>query len=102
MVLGLRIDCRAFGFEYACEPFRGPGALGRIVDPRQRLQQDAAVLFRPGLAGKEAAAQILPVAAHAERGGAYAATEVEGEDLAAGIRSEEHTSELQSLMRNSY
>src|SRR3546814_5946718 len=63
MLLGLRIDRDAFRHEDGGQPFGRPGALGRIVDARERLKLHA---------------------------------------VAGLVRSEEHTSELQSLMPNSY
>src|SRR3546814_10523082 len=98
----------------------------------ERLERNAV----PCLVGDHPA-EILPVAAHSDRGGADAAAEIEGEDLRVLVaaemhrhqceqhrfagpgrpddkgmadiadgkgkpRSEEHTDELQSLMRISY
>ncbi|KTT91522.1 hypothetical protein NS44R_14800, partial [Mammaliicoccus sciuri] len=62
------------------DPVGRPGAFGRVVNAREWLQRNR------GLdAIGEIAAEIVPVAAHAERGGADRAPEVESEDLAAVI-----------------
>ena len=85
MVLGLRIDDHILAREDRGQPFGGPCALGGIVDAGERLKLHAVA----GLVGKHPA-QILPVAAHAERGGADAAPEVEGKDLRPRIAAELH------------
>src|SRR3546814_1907249 len=91
-------------------PFGGPCAFGIIVDVAQGLERQ-----RIGLA------QCMMLAAHRQNGGARRQSLVEDIDLRtlitaelqgeqrqqdrfarAGRRSEEHTSELQSLMRISY
>src|SRR3546814_5407308 len=116
MLLGRWVDGQALAGEDRGQPCRRPGALGGCVDMGQRLELDAVT----GAFG-QAPAEILPVAAAGDGGGADAAAEIEGEDLrafvaaelqrhqrqqhrlaGAGRRSEEHTSELQSLMRTSY
>ncbi len=85
MLLGLRIDRDAFAGQDRRQPFGRPGALGRIVDPCQRLELHAVA----GLVG-EHPAQVLPVATHADRGGADAAAKVEGEHLRPLIAPELH------------
>jgi hypothetical protein len=74
-------DGHAFAVRIACQPFGRPGAFGGVVDPRQRLQGTDASAVAFGKA--RAAAEILPVTAHGERGRADRATEIEGEDLGA-------------------
>src|SRR3546814_9109639 len=73
----------------------------------RRLRQRARALLPPAaalppqaLAHRQRVAVHAPVVAHAE--GEHAGDVVAGFLVAAGLRSEEHTSELQSLMRTSY
>src|SRR3546814_2857181 len=87
MLLGHRIDQYALTREDRREPFGRPCALAGLVDPGQRLQRDAEI----EIVAVKRATEILPIAAHGQSGST---------DRAA--RSEEHTSELQSLMRISY
>src|SRR3546814_9602188 len=54
-----------------------------MVDTRERLKRDAVVC-----AFGEAAAEIVPIAAHGERGGADRSAKVEGEDLGLWIEPE--------------
>ena len=61
-----------------------------IVDARQRLQR-----HRMLGAGRQAAAEIVPVAAHGERRGADRAAEVEGEDLVVAVAAELHRHQRQ-------
>ena len=56
--------------------------LVKIIDARERLKRHAVVS-----ALGEAAAEIVPVATHGERGGADRSAKVEGEDLAFRIAS---------------
>src|ERR1700754_385626 len=65
------------------EPFGGPGAFARIVDPGQWLQSD-----RPIFSTCKCAPEIMPVTAHGEGGGADRPAEVEGEDLRTWIAPE--------------
>ena len=90
MLLRGRIDGDAFLGEDGRHPLRRPGALGRIVDPRQRLQRDG--MLRPG---RQAAAEIVPVAAHGDRRGADRAAEIEGEDLVVAVAAELHRHQRQ-------
>jgi hypothetical protein len=76
MLLRLRVDRDAFGARIAASH---SAAQARSADRRSGRAAGAA--RRPRLVG-EHPAEILPVAAHADRGGADAAAEVEGEDLA--------------------
>ena len=80
MILGFWIDCDALRNEDRLKPFRGPVALCRLIDPRQRLQQDWLV----AVLGKTRS-QILPIAAARERGRTDRATEIESENLRLGI-----------------
>ena len=83
MLLQVRGDGDGLAGEQRRDPFGGPGALAGIIDPRKRLQGD-----RLREVVGEGAAEIVPIAAHGERGGPDAAAEVEGEDLRAGIAAE--------------
>ena len=85
MLLGLRIDRDAFGSEDRGQPFGRPCPFGGIVDMGERLELHAVA----GLVG-EHPAEILPVAAHADRGSADAAAEIEGEYLAVLVTAELH------------
>ena len=76
MLLDLRRDVDRFARQDVCDPFRGPAALGGIVD--QASGWSATEFDR--VVGQRAA-EIMPVAAHGERGGADRAAEVEGKDL---------------------
>ena len=77
MFLHLRRDRHALALQDRGDPVGRPGAFRHVVDAGERLQRDAV-----GRAFGQAAAEIVPVAAHGERGGADRAAEVEGEDLA--------------------
>ena len=83
MLLQFGGDGDGLAGEQRRDPFRRPGALAGIVDARQRLQGDGCA----GVVGQRAA-EIVPVAAHGERGRADRAAEIEGEDLGAGIAAE--------------
>ena len=83
MLLQLRGDGDGLAGEQRRDPFGRPGALAGIIDARQRLQGDG----RARVVGQRAA-EIVPVAAHGERGRADRAAEIEGEDLRAGIAAE--------------
>jgi hypothetical protein len=72
------------GCEDRRQPFGRPGAFGWVVDTGERLELHAA-----GLVG-EHPAEILPVAAHTDRGGADAAAEIEGEDLRVLVAAKLH------------
>ncbi len=76
MLLHLGRDGHALAHQDRDQPVGGPGALGDIVDARERLKRHAVVS-----AFGEAAAKIVPVATHGERGGADRSAKVEGEDL---------------------
>ena len=76
MFFDFRRDGHIFAGEDRSDPFRRPGALGDLVDPRQGLQGD-----RVDRILGERAAKIVPVAAHRERRGAGRAAEIEDEDL---------------------
>ena len=65
------------------DPFGGPGAFARIVDPSQRLQSDRCIVFTC-----KCAPEIMPVAAHGEGGCADRPAKVEGEDLRIWIAPE--------------
>ena len=86
----MRIDSNTFTGEYRSEPFGRPGALFGQVDLAKRLQLHAAII----VVG-QTAAEILPVAAHSERGGTNAAAEVEGEDLGVLVAPELHCHQRQ-------
>ena len=64
-------------------PFGRPGSLCRIDDRGERLQRDGLDRIV-----RERAAEVVPVAAHGERGGTDRAAEIEGEDLGAWIAPE--------------
>src|SRR3546814_9612548 len=63
MLLVGGIDRDAFTAKDGSEPFRSPGTLTRIVDPRERLQGQALPTFLV----LQRAAEILPVAATGNR-----------------------------------
>ena len=85
MLFGGRVNHHAFAGQHRRQPFGGPGALAGVVDPSKRLQGNgSAVAFL----GMQRASEILPVAAHAERGSADRSTKIEGEDLAAFVAPE--------------
>ena len=90
VLLGGRVDGDAFLGEDGRHPLRRPGALGLIVDARQRLQR-----HRMLRAGGQAAAEIVPVAAHGDRRGADRAAEVEGENLVVPVTAELHRHQRQ-------
>src|SRR3546814_6195248 len=80
---------------------RGRRAAQRAAPDRPREPAECAVL-RPRPAEEDRRrGRSLPVAGGAD-GGGRAAPGGRGESRLADLRSEEHTSELQSLMRNSY
>ena len=83
VVLDLRGDRHAFARQHRSQPFRRPVALGRIVDPRQRLQGDAGFFLI-----RERAAEVVEVAAHGQGRRPDRAAEVEGEHLGGGIAPE--------------
>ena len=83
MLLQLGGDGDGLAGEQRRHPFGGPGPLAGIIDARERLKRDRLA----GTIGQRAA-EIVPVAAHRERGGADRAAEVEGEDLCAGVAAE--------------
>ena len=83
MILCFRRDDDRLAAEDGGDPFRRPGALRGIIDCGQRLQRDGL-----GRIVRQRAAEIMPVAAHGERGRADRAAEVEGEDLASRIAAE--------------
>ena len=80
MLLQLRGDGHALTAEQRRHPFGRPGAFAGVVDPREGLQGDGL-----GDVVGQRAAEIVPVAAHGERGGADRAAEIEGEDLRARV-----------------
>ena len=86
MLLRSRIDRDTFAREQRRKPRGRPSALGRLVDPGERLQGDRIVAA--GI--MERTAEILPVSAHRERRGADRSAIVEGEDLAAVIAAKLH------------
>ena len=96
MLLQLRGDGDGLAGEKRRGPFGGPGAFAGLVDPRQRLQGDG----RARVVGQRAA-EIVPVAAHGERGRADRAAEIEGEHLGAGVAAElqRHQREQHALAR---
>jgi hypothetical protein len=57
MFLGGRVNRHAFLGEDRRHPFGRPGALGRVIDARQRLERNAVLR-----SGRQAAAEIMPVA----------------------------------------
>jgi hypothetical protein len=77
MLLHLGRDGDAFAHQDRAIQSAAQARSAGIVDPGQRLQRTRR---RPGAFGQPAA-EIVPVAAHGERGGADRAAEVEGEDL---------------------
>ena len=85
-----RVDGDAFLGEDRRHPLRRPSAFGRIVDLGQRLQRDGVLGSR-----RQAAAEIVPVAAHGDRRGADGAAEVEREDLAFAVAAKLHRHERQ-------
>jgi hypothetical protein len=76
MFLHLRRDRDALAGKDGGDPVGGPGTLGYVVNACERLEEtdDAA----PSSSG---ATEVVPIAAHGERGRADRAAEVEGEDL---------------------
>src|SRR3546814_12883339 len=76
MLLGGGIDRDAFTAKDGSEPFRSPGTLTRIVDPRERLQGQALTPFLV----MQRAAEILPVVATGIRCSPHRAPKVEGDD----------------------
>ena len=81
--LHVRRDRHAFAHEDRHDPVRRPGAFIGVVDAGKRLQRNRCLCpFR------EAAAQVVPVAAHGEGGGADAAAEIECEHLVSGVAPE--------------
>jgi hypothetical protein len=76
MLLHLRRDRDAFAHQDRDDPVGRPGAFIGVVDAGERLERDGGVV-----AFGQPAAEIVPVAAHGERGGADRTAEVEGEDL---------------------
>src|SRR3546814_11642236 len=91
MLLGGGIDRDAFTAKDGSEPFRSPGTLTRIVDPRERLQGQALTTFLV----MQRAAEILPVAATGNRCRPNRAPQAEGEDLIVGIEAELHYNQRQ-------
>src|SRR3546814_17764633 len=91
MLLGGGIDRDAFTAKDGSEPFRSPGTLTRIVDPRERLQGQALTTFLV----MQRAAEILPVAATGNRCRPNRAPKVEGEDLIVGIAAVLHCHQRQ-------
>ena len=83
MLLGLGRDGHAFACQDRRDPFGGPAAFGGIVDRGERLQRD-----RLDRIVRERAAEIMPVAAHGERGRADRAAEIEGKDLGSRVAPE--------------
>ena len=83
MLLHLRRDGDALARQDVDDPVGGPGALGNVMDARQRLQRHGG-----RRAVGQVAAEIMPVAAHGERCGADRAAEVEGENLIVRIAPE--------------
>ena len=83
MFLGRGIDGHTLGSKDRMEPFGSPVPLGRLIDPRERLQHDGA----SPVAG-EAGAQVLPVTAAGQRCCPDRAAEIESEDLRAIIAPE--------------
>ena len=83
MILCLRRDADLLARENGGDPFRGPAALGRIVDQRQGLQCHGL-----GRIAGQSAAEIVPVPAHRERGGTDRTAEVEGKNLGTGVSAE--------------
>ena len=76
-------DGDAFAHEDGGDPVRRPCAFIGVVDAGKWLERNGRLVpFR------EATAQIVPISAHGERGGADRAAEVEGEDLAGLIAPE--------------
>ena len=100
MLLHLGRHRDALAGEDVDDPVGGPRALRRVMDAGERLQRrpcsssDAAPAMRGnGLfivvgSARGVAAEIVPVAAHRERGRADAAAEVEGKDLRTRIAPE--------------
>ena len=76
-------DGDAFARQDGADPVGRPGALRRIVDAGEWLERDT---VRASLG--QAAAEIVPVAAHGERCRPDRAAEVEGENLAAPVAPE--------------
>ena len=83
MLLQFRGDRDRLTGQQGRDPIRRPGAVAGIVDPRQRLEGDGF-----GDVVGQRAAEVVPVAAHRQCGGADRAAEIEGEDLGAGIAAE--------------
>jgi len=83
MLLGLGVDSHFLAGEDRGQPFGRPAPSGRIVDPRERLEE-----HRRRSAILEAVPEILPIAAHVDRGGADAAAEVEREHLGVLVAAE--------------
>lgn len=83
MFLGRGIDDHTLGSKDCVEPFGSPVPLGRLIDPRERLQHDGA----SPVAGK-ADTQVLPVTAAGKGRRPDRSAEIEGEDLRAIIAPE--------------
>src|SRR5690606_14144139 len=78
------------------DPVRRPCAFIGVVDAGKRLERNGRLVpFR------EATAQIVPIPAHGERGGADRTAKVEGEDLAGLVAAElqRHKGEQHALAR---
>jgi hypothetical protein len=83
MVLGGGIDGDALFGQDRRDPLGRPGAFGGIVNLRERLERDAVVYCI-----RQAAAEIVPVAAHRERRCSDRAAEIKREDLGVPIPAE--------------
>ncbi len=83
VLLCLRGDFNPFPQEDRDDPVGGPGTLIGVVNAGQRLER-----YRGFRSFGQAAAEIVPVAAHGERCCADRTAEIESEDLAAEVTAE--------------
>src|SRR3546814_16819163 len=92
MFLHLGRDGHAFAHQDGDQPVGGPGAFGDIVDTRERLKRDAVVC-----ALGEAAAEIVPIPAHGERGGDDQSPNVDGKNQDLALAPELHNPDTTTL-----
>src|SRR4051794_10575650 len=90
MVLDLWGDLDLFPCQDRTDPFGGPSALGSVVDPGQRLQRDRLIA-----SVRQGTTEIMPIAAHGERGRADRSTEVERKHLGVRVTAELHCHQRQ-------